>query len=418
MDLQEFDFEDNCNEFILEMENGLAGKGSSLNMIPTYINMGGDVPQGKPVIVVDAGGTNVRVAVIQFTEDHDPLIEDYKVYPMPGIDQEISKEEFFKTFALYLQPVLDKSDKIGFCFSYAIEHLNNKDGKIIRLGKQIQAKDAVGATIGSSLLQAFSDLGLPSNKKIVVLNDTIAAQLSAGNLYQTRKFDDYIGFILGTGTNTCYSEENNRITKIASLDPNGSMLINIESGGYHRFHQGIIDKEYDRSLADTGQYTYEKMVSGKYQGGLLLAVIKSAVEDELFSTFFSEKIRLVKKIQANEIDDFLYFPYSRNRLAECCSLEDDRIILYYLIDAIQDRAARLVAVNLASIIKKTGKGTNPCKPVCIAAEGSTFKKSKLFKGKLNFYIKQYLNDRMGLNCEIVESENSTLIGTAIAGLSN
>jgi hexokinase len=239
-------------------------------------------------------------------------------------------------------------------------------------------------------------------------------------LFPKRKYDSYIGFILGTGTNTCYLEENSKILKISSLDPKGSMLINIESGGYNKFDEGIIDKEFDKNFGDTGQYTYEKMISGKYQGGLILAVIRKAVQYSLFSKYFSEKISHVSEINANEIDDFLNFPYSASKLSDCCTTEapGDRITLYYLIDAIQDRAAKLVTVNLAAIIKMIGKGSDPCVPVCIAAEGSAFEKSKMFRGKLNFYIKQYINDDLGLYCEIVERKNSTLIGTAIVGLSS
>ena len=414
-----FDFAASCQEFVAEMENGLAGRESSLKMIPTYIALDGGIPQGEPVIVVDAGGTNFRVAVIRFQENSDPVIQGYRVYPMPGVDREVTKEEFFKTFAYYLRPVIGQSDKIGFCFSYAIEHQKNRDGKILGLGKQVMAGDAVGEMIGESLRRALSELGCPSHKKIVIINDTIATLLSAKKLCPDRRFDSYIGFVLGTGTNTCYLEENKRILKDPSLDPAGSMLINIESGGYDRFGSGLIDREYDRSLVDTGQYTYEKMVSGRYQGGLLLAILRKAVEEGLFSAFFAEKIALIDRIDATEIDDFLYFPYGGNRLAACCPPggEGDRVILYHLIDALLDRAARLVTVNLAGIIRKTGRGANPCLPVCVAAEGSTFRKSKLFRERLQYYLKKYLNDGLGLYCEIVEKENSTLIGTAIAGLS-
>ena len=93
-------------------------------------------------------------------------------------------------------------------------------------------------------------------------------------------------------------------------------------------------------------------------------------------------------------------------------------MLYYLIDSIIERAAKLVAINISAILLKTGQGKKPCKPVCITAEGSTFYKSKLFKNKLDYYIKDYLNDKKGLYCEFIKTENATLIGAAIAGLLN
>ena len=93
-------------------------------------------------------------------------------------------------------------------------------------------------------------------------------------------------------------------------------------------------------------------------------------------------------------------------------------MLYYLIDGVIERAAKFVAVNLAAIMQKTGKGKNPLKPVCITAEGTTFYKSKLFRDKLNYYVRTYLNDELNIYCEFVKAENATLIGTAIAGLLN
>jgi len=71
---------------------------------------------------------------------------------------------------------------------------------------------------------------------------------------------------------------------------------------------------------------------------------------------------------------------------------------------------------LAAAVIKSGKGFDPLFPVCIAADGSTFYKSKLFRGKLDFYISKHLNQERGLYCEFVKADNANLIGTAIAGL--
>jgi hexokinase len=77
-----------------------------------------------------------------------------------------------------------------------------------------------------------------------------------------------------------------------------------------------------------------------------------------------------------------------------------------------------VTVNLSAVMLKRSKGTNPCIPVCISAEGTTFYKSKLFRNKLEYNIRTYLNDKKGVYCEFVKADNATLIGTAIAGLAN
>lgn len=419
MDYESIDIEQNCKTFIEEMEKGLAGDKSSLKMLPTYITMDGEIPLKEPVIVMDAGGTNFRVAVIHFDREKKPVIENYRLYPMPGTQGEISKEEFFTTMAKYIAPVLDKSRKIGFCFSYATEILPNKDGRLLQFSKEVRVKDLIGDTICDNLLMTISAMGYDANKKIVLLNDTVATLLGGRATYMDRVFESYIGFILGTGTNTCYIEENHNIKKARDLaDKEGSTIINTESGGYGKAPRGLLDEEFDSETVNPGEYSFEKMISGRYQGGLMLKVIKKAADERLFSQKFTEKIRDIPELTTKDINDFLYYPYSGNKLSRCCSEDSDYLVLFYLIDSMTERAAKLVAINLSSIILKIGKGRNPCKPVCITAEGTTFYKSRLFKNKLDYYIKNYLNDEKQIYCEFVKAENATLIGAAIAGLLN
>ena len=65
---EDIDMDVCCDIFMQEMLNGLEGKDSSLAMIPTYIEVGKEISAGKPVIVLDAGGTNFRVATVYFDE--------------------------------------------------------------------------------------------------------------------------------------------------------------------------------------------------------------------------------------------------------------------------------------------------------------------------------------------------------------
>lgn len=425
MSYESMDMEENCKIFMEEMENGLSGNKSSLKMIPTYISMEREIPVEEPVIVMDAGGTNFRVAAVYFDKDKKPVIEDFKLYPMPGTKGGVTKEEFFKTIARYMEPVLGKSKKIGFCFSYPTEILPNKDGRLIQFSKEVKVKGVEGELIGENLLNAVKEMGYADEKSIVLLNDTVATLLGGKASFPDRIFDSYIGFILGTGTNTCYIEENRNIKKVPGISQTeGSMLVNVESGAYKKAPRGKIDQEFDSGMVNPGEYAFEKMISGGYQGGLMLAVIKKAAEEGLFSNEFTQKIAEIKELTSKEIDDFLYYPYGDSALAKCCSGlnpgedSDDRLVLYYIIDAMIERAARLVTVNLSAVILKTGKGRNPCAPVCVTAEGTTFYKSKLFRNKLDYYIRTYLNEQKKAYCEFVKADNATLIGTAIAALLN
>lgn len=420
MDAESVDLEKNNKIFMDEMQRGLEGH-ASLLMIPTYIRMDKDIPLMEPVIAIDAGGTNFRVAVIHFNKNNEPVIEDFKLHPMPGSDGEISKEGFFEAMAGYILPVLHKSCKISFCFSYPAEIMPDRDGKIIKFTKEVKVKGAEGELLGKNLLEALKKHGCPDKKSIVVLNDTVATLLAGKAASPNRKFDGYIGYILGTGTNICYAEKSCNIGKIPGLAENdGLMLINMESGGYDKAPRGQIDLEFDSKTENPGDYAFEKAVSGAYQGGLILAAIRKAASEGIFSKAFSSEIGNVSWLEAREVDDFLYYPYGNNTLA-CCTnsgSEEDRITLFYLIDNIFERMAKYVTFSLTAVLEKTGLGSNPCKPACITADGSTFYKSKLFRSKLEHYIKIYTNEVKGIYCEFVKVDNGTLIGTAITGLLN
>jgi len=75
-------------------------------------------------------------------------------------------------------------------------------------------------------------------------------------------------------------------------------------------------------------------------------------------------------------------------------------------------------VLLSSVVLKTDKGQNPCVPVCITAEGTTFYELKSLKERVECYVKNFLQDKHGRYIELVSVENATLIGAAIAGLTN
>lgn len=414
------DVEQLSRDFAEEMRKGLEGKEGSLMMIPTYIGMNEEPAINKPVIVLDAGGSNFRVSVVHLNEKHEPVIEKFQNYTMPGTTGEISSEEFFSRMAECVLPVIDDSDTIAFCFSYAAQPLANKDARVVSLAKELRVTDLVGQNLGERLNKALAKVSTAGAKKIIVLNDSVSTLLG-GKAASTRSFDSYIGFILGTGTNTCYCEQNKNITKISGSDE-GSMLINTESGSYSVFPISEVDKEFDSKLKDPGKYLFEKTIAGKYQGDLSLAYLKKAAEEGLFSSGTAERILNTQTVSSAEIDAFLFYPYGDNKLANCCGegdeAEHDRLTVYAVIDTIFERAAKFVAANIAGVMLQTNAGHNPCRPTCVTADGSTFYYSKLFRSKLDYYVRTVLNDQMGLYCEFLKVDKATLIGTAIAGLMN
>jgi hexokinase len=413
--------QETCDIFLREMDRGLAGKKSSLAMLPTYIETERQVPRHELVIVMDAGGTNFRVATITFPPTGPAEITNREVYPMPGITTEVGKEEFFGTMAGYVKDIAGRSPNVGFCFSYPIEMFPSKDGRALYFSKEIKAPEAAGQMIGENMGRALTRLGFSEAKHFVLLNDTVATLLAGRAEASGRQFDSYIGFILGTGTNTSYVEQNTNIKKARDLDPNKSQIVNVESGGFGKAPRGRIDKKFDAASVSPGVNVFEKMISGAYLGPLCFVTAIAAADAGLFSQTAAARLDALPVVMTRDISHFLSRPEGgESPLSQALAdaAEEDHATLYYLADALIERAAKLTAINLSSAALKSGKGHNPCRPLCLVAEGTTFYHLKSLRQKVEYYLKQFLVDKKHVYYEIVNIDDATLIGAAIAGLTN
>jgi len=416
-----------CDVFLGEMDKGLAGKDSSLKMIPTYIETGKDIGKNKTVIVMDAGGTNFRAATVYFDKHGEPVIKDAIKKTMPGVKEPVSNENFFDIMAGFINDIAEKSDVIGFCFSYPCDMQPNKDGRLIHFSKEIKADGVIGQMIGANLIAAIERCHEARSKRVVILNDTAAALLAGHIACVGKTFDSYIGFILGTGTNTCYIESNRSIPKLTDSDLAGSQIINVESGAFTKAPQGEIDRQFDALTDNPGVHTFEKMIAGGYLGPLCLEVIRAAASENLFSSPAAEAISFIGALETKDLSEFLTsaLAFARKRggvgvLAEAVARGDsaDGDLLKSLIEMIIQRAAKLTAINLSAVVLKSGKGRSPEKPVCIVVEGTTFYSLIGMKEMVEKYLMDFLVGAKQRHYEIVNIKNATLIGAAIAALTN
>jgi len=314
---------------------------------------------------------------------------------MPGLKNEVSKDEFFNTLVDSISDILHESERIGFVFSYPIEIFPNKDGRLVRFTKEIKAKEVEGQFIGENLLRVIRNRGFKNIKSVVLLNDTVASLLSGISSFQDRDFSGYIGFVLGTGMNACYIEKNSNIkTGISSgLPREGYQLINIEAGQYLKGPVSKIDEAFDAKTLNPALSTYEKMFSGAYLGGLASTVLGFAAADGLFSEKFTKLLRNLDSLEPRDLDDYLYFPPENKKLADlvCYMSEEDKVALYLLFDSLIERAAVLSSIVLSASAIREGTGYNPCAPICMVADGSSFYKMKNFKTRVEYYLGEILS---------------------------
>jgi hexokinase len=274
----------------------------------------------------------------------------------------------------------------------------------------------VGQMIGAGLLRHLARRGF--TRRVVILNDTVATLLAGKSAGVARNYSAYVGFILGTGTNTAYVERNARIAKRTDLDPAGSMVINIESGAFRRVQQSLFDKAMDAATNDCGHYSFEKMISGAYLGRLGFTVVSEAAKAGFFSASATEKIAALQTVSNKHLDDFCGgAPTPDNPFLDAAFSAADRSAVVRLCAPVYARAAVLTAVNLASAILKTGEGKDPSRPVCVNVDGSTYYRTLTadFKNRVQSELKALLQPR-GVAYELIQVNDSPVIGAAVAGL--
>ncbi len=403
-------------DFAGEMEAGLAGRPSSLSMIPSFIEPGRAVPSDQPAIVLDAGGTNLRAAVVSFDAQGRTRVENFARQGMPGVLATVSAEEFFATLADFLMPVAALSDEIGFCFSYAAEITPTCDGRLLKWTKQIRASEVVGRLVGEELGVRLAARGF--RHRITVLNDTVATLMAGRAAGMTRRYSSYVGFILGTGTNSAYIERNAAIGKRRDLDPRGEMAVNVESGGFALAPRSRFDEALDATTLDVGTHVFEKTIAGGYLGGLGLTMLRAAADEGLLSSATGRALKAWERLENKDLDDFCAAggaaagPFARLELSD-----GERLSIQEMGRAVYRRSARLAAVNLAAAILRGGGGSDPRRPVCANLDGSTIFKTRsvAFRALLEEHLRALLAPR-GVACELLGVDDAPLIGAAVAAL--
>ena len=423
-------------DVLVDMERGLSGRPSSLPMIPAYISPIARLPADKRVIALDAGGTNLRAALVRFDHRGKAVPENSRKAPMPGVRRRIGAAAFFDEIAALTAPLFEEGraagdavEGIGFCFSYPMEITENSDGILLALSKEVDAPEVIGRSIGGGLREALSRRGIKAPQRIVLLNDTVAALLSglaeippAGTWPGAERFGKaggpVIGCILGTGFNIAYPERS--IPKIGFESEQGQIVV-CESGTFKSRYRGILDREFDAGTKNPGAYTLEKSVSGAYLGPLTLHILKQAVRDGLLRFRNSGELLAWDTLQTQDLNGFLRNPAGgEGPLAALFAPDEGDALssLIYLASIVTERAALFAAAQIAAAVERTGAGFDPFEPVRIAMEGTTYVLYHGMRAALESYLRTLLVSLKPRSCLISAVEQASLCGAAVAALSH
>lgn len=394
-----------------DMERGLAGEASSMPMIPTYIKFDGEIPQGKSVAVIDAGGTNFRCGLVTFNAEGYELTDVVK-HKMPGIEVPATWEEFISFVADGIMPLMDKTELIGFCFSYNADITPDIDGLVKRIDKEVVITGSAGKLVGAALSAELERRGI-TGKRVFILNDTVAALLGSACTLDRSLYGGFIGQISGTGTNTCCILPYSRIPKL-KRDCADSILINLESGLYDGIPQGEFDVILDHESNNPDEKIMEKLTAGVYLGELGRLMLNAAADEGLLSAGSASLVRALGKIDASFIDAWA----CGERLQLVSDNAEDADFAQTISIELFRRSAQCMCTNLTAIMLLTGTGDDASKPVCVCAEGSLVDRSHYFRPMLEELLAENAAKKLNKHVVIKVSRETTLPGSAAAALLN
>lgn len=407
----DFDLKSLTNEVISDMNDGLSGKESYQDMFRTYFDPSSIVMQDKSVIVIDAGGTNFRTALVTFRQDGSSSISDFQKTRMPGTECELCKKDFFDKIAESIERFKDKYDEISFCFSYAMTITPDHDGILTNFSKEVKAPEVVGCAIGAELKKSLAAHGWSRIPRVILLNDAAAALIAGSG---TSKYSSYIGMILGTGLNCAYLQPERDEWNLKK------QIIVCESAKFGGFVKSDFDILLDEKSLRPGTSPYEKLCAGAYLGQLALETIQAAAKEGVFSPAFSKSLAEREKLSLIEVSDFLEMSGAdngtfSNQFDDEGATAEDCKNLFSIFDALVNRTAQLAAVLLAACVIQCGEGKTAEKPVCISCNGTTFFKTYKVVGRTKEYLAQIL-DGKNLHYEMLRDEADIAVGTAKAAL--
>lgn len=380
-----------------KVEEGLAKENAEIQCLPTFITPKSNNINGK-ALVLDLGGTNYRVATVNFANDKATIHpengwkKDLSVMKTPGF----TREELFKELADPIGEIKrDVEMPIGYCFSYAAESLPDGDAKLLHWTKGVHIKEMLGQPVGKPLLEYLNERNEPKFTNIKVLNDTVAS-LFAG--LTDSNYDAYIGLIVGTGTNMATFIPADKITKLpASIQADGLIPVNLESGNFHPPFLTAVDDTVDAISGNPGKQRFEKAVSGMYLGDIL----KTAFPLEEFE----------EKFDAQKLTSIMNYP------------DIYKDVYVQVAQWIYGRSAQLVAASLTGLIMLLKSYNKDIRKVCLVAEGSLFWSENRKDKNYNILVMEKLRELLQLfglediEVDIKSMNNANLIGTGIAALS-
>ncbi|SMC47891.1 hypothetical protein [Sporomusa malonica] len=398
------------------MNDGLAGKQSSLKMLPAFIGSPTGQEQGK-VVAIDFGGTNVRVLLVELAGQGQASIIEKRSVPLKdkygNYDYTCATAlgaELFDFIAGKISEIVPPGSiyPLGHTFSFPCRQYGVNEAVLISWTKEIKTAGVEGQNVGQLLQSALDRKGVGYVKSLAVINDTTGTLLAAAYTDTATT----IGAICGTGHNSCYLEPCHPLTK-------QPMIVNMESGNFDGVCQTTYDMLLDQASEKPGAQRLEKMASGQYLGELIRLIVGRLVTDGHISqgsdrlqvpySFTTADISPILADESPELGAVASLAVTRwgiSGLALCQLAAVKKVAQLVTI-----RSAHLAAATWAGVLFKIDPELN--RKHTIAVDGSLYEKLPEYANTLAKAMAEILGDK-AKQVTIRLSKDGSGIGAAIA----
>ncbi|KAJ4459569.1 Hexokinase [Paratrimastix pyriformis] len=407
-----------------QMEDGLAGRPSSLKMIPSYADAATGREEGK-FLALDFGGTNLRIVMVHL---HDGKIVDKIISSNNRLNEKTPLgADLFRQVAAHIVKFLDDHHlkpaagepalPLGFTFSFPVNQTSISSGTLIYWTKEFIASGVEGNDVVALLRTALHEVGLDQSINVVALvNDTVGTMAA----HSFEHPETAMGVIMGTGTNACYRESISQIPKLHNPPAGKShTIINMEWGNYDHMPATEMDELLFTHTGQPALMRFEKMTSGRYMGLLMREVITKCIADGvLFPALpqgagwvFDPESRFDAMWMDRILTDRAPYPVTRGYLLQCAGRPaDDNVFLdanhleflLYLSRAILSRSARFAGLMVAAVVARLYRQA-PTRAMVVAVDGSVFHKSPGYDTLMQETVTQALHaaDGSGVGAAVI-----------------
>jgi hexokinase len=409
------------------MDDGLAGRPSSLKMIPAYVGAATGEEEGD-YFAIDVGGTNLRVLGVRLEKGKNPSpIGDAEKAVIPAsIVNGGSAEDLFGFVVGTIKEYARKNSidpkagmKFGLTWSFPVEQTGVASGIHKEWTKGWNVSGVVGKDPVALLSAALEREGLGNVKILAMCNDTVG----------TLMFGD-VGLILGTGTNAAFPVAVKDIGKFKGRTGLEFMAINSEWGNFDGAPTEAWDEILDDMSSNPGRQKLEKMISGMYLGEVARLIMNMLVsEGELFrgrnyrvitddpkkpgeDGFTAGLMSAIEKVDPDKDPDLSGVATILAGIGITDTTPDDRRAVRNICGAVSQRAARISASALAAVIKKSGVLSR--KDTCrVAIDGSVFKHYHRFRETMEGALVEIFGAKEAARIKLVTADDGSGIGAAI-----